>query len=174
MKKQLIIPAIIVGVIATGLTVSAILPNESAVEPKAEQSKSKQVVSKAEPVVAEPTIEVEVAEPAVAIEPVVVAEPTPEPTPAPEPVVLSTLEYGYQYLNLESPIQLDCFNTLIAAFPERFVEPVRERNVKALSVFAGVCAAGYDSYDIQANNRLFNQWGRDGEFFDSDLAKSRW
>jgi len=119
--------------------------------------------------------------------PAKVAEPKTETTETPattvetpkaeEPKVLTTQEYGEKYLDL-SGVNQECFDNIIATFPDRFTPDVRENNVKALRMFAAVCSTGMFTYKLhpvapnQQTTPLLLQWGRNGEFFDSPQAKS--
>lgn len=115
----------------------------------------------------------------------------PAPLPASQPVslpdqasptaTLSIQEYASRHLSL-GPIMADmvipvtgqdCLNALVAAFPERFTEDVRERNIKALSVYGNPCATGYGSNNPTAK-LLWDAKYPNGSFFDSAIAKSRW
>lgn len=94
-----------------------------------------------------------------------------------EMAVKSTDEYAANYLKLGTVANgltgKDCFDGLVAAFPNRFAEPVRERNIKALSVYENPCMTGYGG----GSDILKRSWDAkypNGSFFDSDLAKSRW
>ena len=96
--------------------------------------------------------------------------PTPEvPVETTPPVqVLSSVEYAQKYLNVSDQIQLECFNRLVAKWPERFTDSVREANVKALRVFTAPCATGITS--SAQGTSVIEQYGRNGEFFDSAAA----
>lgn len=115
----------------------------------------------------------------------------PAPLPASQPVALpdqsspkaalSIQEYANRHLSLGQmmpdmviPVTgQDCLNALVAAFPERFTEDVRERNIKALSVYGNPCATGYGSNNPTAK-LLWDTKYPGGSFFDSPIAQSRW
>ena len=115
----------------------------------------------------------------------------PEPLPASQPVVLpdtasptavlSVQEYANRHLNLGQimpdmviPVTgQDCLDALVAAFPERFTEDVRERNIKALSVYENPCATGYGS-NSPTTKLLWDTKYPGGSFFDTPIAQSRW
>lgn len=107
---------------------------------------------------------------------VIAPAPEPAPTPPPAPVVLSTQQYAEQYLNLADVIpglsgQM-CLDALVATYPERFTEDVRERNVKALSIYASPCGTGYGS--TVTIKKAWDYKYPNGSFFDSEIAKSKW
>lgn len=110
-----------------------------------------------------------------------ISEPAPvQPAPAPSPApVLTTQEYGLKYLDLTNPLYQKCFDRIVSYYAGRFTPDVRERNVKALRVFADLCATGVNSMEIERSYRegapslagsIFERYGPDGAFFDSDLA----
>lgn len=84
--------------------------------------------------------------------------------------VKSTQEYGNMYLDLaSSPLLQECFDRIIASWPSRFTEDVREKNIKALSVFGSTCSTGI----LESNGGVITSYGRNGEFFDSQLAATK-
>ena len=108
----------------------------------------------------EPTITEEVA-----VAPVSVVE-TPVPV---APAIRSTLEIAADYPTMTGSEQLlACFNKLVALFPDRFTESVREQNIKGLTAFATSCSTG-----VNNANPIINAYGPNGAYFDSELAKSK-
>lgn len=84
--------------------------------------------------------------------------------------ILSTQEYGNKYLDLSTPALQACFELIVNKWPERFNEDVRENNIKALKVWANVCSTGIERPVVGPIYR----YGQNGEFFDSDLAKTQY
>ena len=92
-----------------------------------------------------------------------------------EPKVLSTQEYANQYLNVSTEGLQECFDAIVAEWPERFVPEVRERNVKGLQGWASLCATGIkSSFTRHTSGGLIYLYGENGEFFDSPQAKAYW
>jgi hypothetical protein len=109
-------------------------------------------------------------------------ESTPNTQTAPEaviqapvqPQVLSTQAYAEMYLDLSGRNQ-HCLDYMVNKWPHRFTEDVRENNIKALTVWAGVCTTGIDNIRHESGRGYggIYTYGQDGEFFDSDFAKSK-
>lgn len=116
------------------------------------------------------------------VEPVEVKEITNTEQPAtpvsstelpPQPAskeVLTTQQYGEMYLDLSKTEYQTCFDLIVNKWPERFNEDVRENNVKALKVWADMCSTGIERPVVG----YIYQYGQNGEFFDSDLAKTQY
>lgn len=82
--------------------------------------------------------------------------------------VRSPREIAAQYPSLvNNEYNSYCFDRIVEKFPERFTEDVREQNVKALTVFASACTTGINKF-----KGVLEQYGENGAFFDSDMAKS--
>lgn len=99
--------------------------------------------------------------------PLQASEPVIEPVP-----ILSTQAYGEQYLDLSGTGQ-KCFDLIVARWPDRFTEDVRENNVKALAIWSGVCSTGIEMPPGSGGGTgIIYRDGINGEWFDSVLAKS--
>jgi len=88
--------------------------------------------------------------------------------------ILSTQEYGEKYLDLSNTHLQQCFNDIVAAFPDRFAPEVREHNVQALRIFSSVCSVGFTLAQNPHYPTILMAYGKNGEFFDSNAAKSQW
>jgi len=88
--------------------------------------------------------------------------------------ILTTQEYGEKYLDLSNTHLQQCFNDIIAAFPDRFTPEVREHNVQALRIFSSVCSVGFTLAQNPHYPTILMAYGKNGEFFDSNAARSQW
>lgn len=87
-----------------------------------------------------------------------------------ELIVKTNEEIAAQYPNLTSTDQQKlCFSKLLAMFPDRFTESVREKNIKALTAFGSSCSTG-----VLNQTAVINSFGANGAFFDSDMAKAQY
>lgn len=129
MKKSLVITTISTAVIGLGVGAYFMLSGVNKDEP-APITPSISAVSTVTPV--EPVVEPIVAEPVA--ETPVVTEVAPE--------ILSTQEYGEQYLDISTEIQQKCFDMIIATFPDKFTPELREQSVKELARYMTVCHSG--------------------------------
>lgn len=86
-----------------------------------------------------------------------------EPEPVVEPVK-SLQDVAEMYLDLSGQHQ-SCFDMIVAKYPERFTPDVMEQNIKALTVFAGICGTGILP-------GAPHDYLRNGAFFDSELAET--
>ena len=135
------------------------------------------------PVQPTPVVPVEVVTP---VEPVgttvqvVITAPVAPVTPV-TPVILSTQAYADKYLDLSVPQNQKCLDRIIQVWPDRFLPEVRERNIKALRAWAGVCSTGAYSPAVNQNftagrislhGSLIGAYGINGEFFDTSMAKA--
>lgn len=160
MKKNIIITVTILAAVA-GSSAAALYkaPEEAkVVNTQARTATVQQSQPESKPVTAAEAVEDS------AVNAPVEAAPTPTETLS----VLSTQEYAEKYLNLLGNNQM-CFDSIVAAFPDRFTESEREKNVKALTIFSSPCSSGI----TEANKRgVIYSFGMNGEFFDSEAAKS--
>lgn len=169
MKNLVLSHKVVTGVLVGGLIYAAgVVAYASAqTEPVSHGSNTMSVV-KPEPVAKKQKVAEDkpVSEP----EPVTVQETIPEKVViAPvvtEPVILSAQQYGEQYLELSKQPLQECFNIILSKYPDRFTPEVREANVKALRAWSSVCSTG-----VLTPNPIIDQFGPNGAFFDSDLAK---
>lgn len=89
-----------------------------------------------------------------------------------QPDILSIQELGEKYLDLSTTEYQECFDMLINAYPDRFVESVREDNIKALRVWGSTCSTGiWRGCVPNYLNCAIGRYGDNGAFFDSDMAE---
>jgi len=168
--KQVIIPVVAIAlVVVSGFTLLNLGHDK------------KSAVNESKSITFDGNVETIVGKEEVAPVPVATTEPTSiaiqtkviQTEPA-QPIILSTQEYAEMYLNLndEYGYAQICLDTLISAFPNRFTPEVRERNIKALSIYASPCGTGYGGTQTIKIN--WDYLYPNGSFFDSDQAKSRW
>jgi hypothetical protein len=104
-------------------------------------------------------------------EPVQVAQAPAVAPEQPTVTILSTQEYANQYLDMTVPRAQQCLDAIVATWPARFAEGVREANIKGLRAFANICTTGMDEPNKQT--AIIYRYGANGEFFDSQLAISK-
>jgi hypothetical protein len=103
---------------------------------------------------------------------------TPELAQAQAPSsVRSIEEIAKDYPHMfQTQYDQECLNAIVAMYPERFTEDVREKNMKALTAFASYCSTGvpFESKRFNNTRNYLDAYGGKGSFFDSELAKSRY
>jgi hypothetical protein len=175
-SHKIVTATILVGIIGSAVGIAVI--NQPVDSPSIEVSsmvKEKPSVESAK-IPAEQSQEIE--ETPVVTEVVETAEIAPKRVVAEkpaEPKVLSIQEYANQYLDVSTEGLQECFDAIVAEWPERFAPEVRERNVKGLRVWASVCATGIkSSITRHTKDGPIYLYGENGEFFDSPQAKAYW
>lgn len=157
-----------------GASAFAIATKETPADPPVKKQSAK-VVEKQE-TIAEPVTKEVPAETA----PV---ETTPVVEPVAAPVVLSTQEYADKWLDMDSYRAQICLNRVVAQWPDRFTPEVRERNIKGLRRWAGICSTGAGGFEIDRREAagyygiqgtLIYAYGTNGEYFDTPGAMSHW
>jgi hypothetical protein len=111
--------------------------------------------------------------PTTTVAPVETAPITPVIVPAP---ILSVNEYAQKYLDMTAPHAQECLDSIVTTWPDRFVESVREKDVKALTRWkTDLCTAGIytNTYSLRHSGNTvlpLTSFGMNGEYFDSHLA----
>lgn len=174
-KKAVIISTVLAVTIVPSVAFAAINLTQKPVQKQPEVVVQKLDVAVAEP---ETTTTPEVVPQEITPEPMPAVEATETaPTPVPTSTVLSAQELAEKYNLVSNPLHQKCFDRIIAYYPERFTEDVREANIKSIR-YLDICmpisnGACIISTDIHVELHMEACFGPKGEYFDSLLAEQR-